>query len=277
MKRLILIFLLIPSLCFGADAAKIMGVASDPSGTNNVNKVDAITWGTTAGNATKMNGVACAAASLNTVDASRGFEADSDPTGWTKTDTEAKINRYSTAQYKSGSHSMLLGGGTTTVAYYTYDIGSNKTKVSICFWFYTSTTADYSNDNMILSLDPSNAFSGSYVVRVYWRKTGGAGSYLFALSGATGPTNMDANVSTGGWYRVELLVEKNTTSTMKIFNAAGTQVGSTVSLNANNQNIRYIGLGNGQASGVFGDAYFDNFGIDWTDATSPLWEFTVSN
>lgn len=62
MKRLILIFLLIPSLCFGADAAKIMGVASDPSGTNNVNKVDAITWGTTAGNATKVMGVAAAAA-----------------------------------------------------------------------------------------------------------------------------------------------------------------------------------------------------------------------
>jgi len=61
MKRLILIFLLIPSLCFGADAAKIMGVASDPSGTNNVNKVDAITWGTTAGNATKVMGVAAAA------------------------------------------------------------------------------------------------------------------------------------------------------------------------------------------------------------------------
>ncbi len=70
MKRTILllwIFLIIPSLCFGADAAKVMGTLSDPAGTNNVGKINGITWGTTAGNATKVNGVACAAAGASYV------------------------------------------------------------------------------------------------------------------------------------------------------------------------------------------------------------------
>lgn len=61
-KYLVLLFLLIPSLCFGVDAASIMGKSADPSGTNNVDKVNGLTWGTASGNATKINGVNCAAA-----------------------------------------------------------------------------------------------------------------------------------------------------------------------------------------------------------------------
>jgi hypothetical protein len=65
MRKIILSLFLIlsfASLSFSADVAKINDLLADPSGTNNVDKINGTTWGTTAGNIGSANGLTCAAA-----------------------------------------------------------------------------------------------------------------------------------------------------------------------------------------------------------------------
>lgn len=211
----------------------------------------------------------------NTVDASRGFEVDSDPSGWTgEHDAGGLWSRFSTAQAHSGTHSAELLNTATTVAYHAYDMGAAKSGLSLCFWFRTPATgSDDLFRNMVLS---STEDPGDVVVGTYYQDD--AGSQYFRNRGTTFPAGVtDLSVST--WYRLEYVFVQNSTCTLKIYDTGGSQVGSSIDVTAGNTAVRYILIGrmSATAAATFGACYFDDWGVDFTDSTSPLWPFTVAN
>jgi len=209
---------------------------------------------------------------LNTVDMSRGFEADSDPTGWAETDTGSLLNRYDSAQAHSGTYSMSIVGSTVTAAYQRYDIGSNKTDVSISQWFYAPSS---SAGDDVITIGNMGQSIGTTTARIYWRKS--AGAYNFGIRGTAFVWDT-TSITAGAWYRLELDITQNATSILTIYNTSGTQV-ATVSCTANNNAVRYLHFGKVDPTGTtgWGGLYFDDIGSDWTDATTPLWQYSVSN
>lgn len=214
----------------------------------------------------------------NAVDTSRGYEVNSDPSGWaTTSDVEGKINIYSTAQAAHGTHSFVVTpSGTVTKAYQTYDAGANRTAASYCFWFYSSTSSTGDDSLEIFNIGTSTG--GSSNLRVYWSKA--SGSYYFRLRGTSFPSGVTA-ITTGAWYRLEVQYVKNSTSTLKIFDAAGTQQGSDITVTAsNNATDRYVnfGLVGNSATTGWSDLYWDSVGMAWSGTPAyPLWSYTISN
>jgi hypothetical protein len=211
-------------------------------------------------------------AASNATDYSRGYEVDAD-TGWTPTDTGGLISRYSTTQAHSGTHSMeVAGGGVTTQAYQTYDSGATRTATSICLWFYTPTV---SGDDVVYLLNWGGATTGSPSIRVSYSRFSGA--YYFRIRGTTFPAGV-TSVSTGAWYRLELDYVGGGTCSLTIYDASGSLV-ETITATAASANARYLHIGRGAATALttWSALYIDDLGIDWTDATHPLWPYTVNN
>lgn len=227
----------------------------------------------------KRHGGGAAAPAENTTNMTRGFEVDSDPSGWTETDTASKLNRYDTAQAKQGTHSMSItvdADGTT--AYQQYNIGSAQTHISVSLWFYAtaSTAGNYTQLREVFQISASSGGGGQQAVKVDFYKSGT--SYTLRITG-TGAASTVAITTLNAWYRLELDITTNSTSTMAVYDAAGSQVGSTASVTAENKNQQYLIFGVVTASQAT-DRYvqtFDAIGVDWTDATTPLYPFTVGD
>ena len=250
MKKLILL-LLIPSLCF-AGSIKV----EDGGGNVAYDYIAPVSG-----------------ASMNTTDMTRGFEADSDPAGWAaETDTAGILSRYDSAQKHSGSYSMSVAGGVTTAAYIRYDMGATKAALSLAFWFYAPSCG--SNDALTIYTVSVN--TGSHGIRLYYQRDA-SGHYHFGLRGTTFVYG-SVDVPTGAWYRVELDYAQNATSTITIYNDGGAQV-DTVSVTAsdNASQYSYVGKLDTSARTTWTTLYIDDIGLDYTDATSPLWEYTVAN
>lgn len=221
-------------------------------------------------------GRASFASGLNTVNTSRGWETASDPTGWTETDAGSLLSIQNSAQAHSGTYSMSVAGGATTAAYETYDTGATRASASICFWFYAPSTASGGDDNAGDIFQFGSSSIGTYGVKALFRKVAGP-TYNFGFRG-TSLVYGTASITPGAWYRLEFAFAQNASSTMTIYNAAGSTV-DTINVTANNNASRYLYLGKSSVSisSSWTTSYFDDLGIDWTDATTPLWPFTVSD
>jgi len=126
---------------------------------------------------------------------------------------------------------------------------------------------------MVLS---STSDPGDVVIGTYYQED--AGSQFLRLRGTTFPAGAtDLAVST--WHRLEVVFVQGGTCSLKIYNEAGTQIGSTITVTADNTGVRWVLIGRMSATGAatFGACYFDDLGGDFTDSTSPLWPFTVAN
>ena len=210
-------------------------------------------------------------ASLNTTDVTRGFEADSDPAGWTETDTGAILDRFDTTQAHSGTHSMSVAGADATVAYYQYATGATRAAMSLCFWFWGPSS---SGGDANITLGSIAASLGTTGIRLYWNKTSGV--YYARLRGTTFPA-VSLSIPSNTWHRWEILYAQGATSTLNIYDTDGNLVG-TLSLTANNNASQYIYLGSlDTKSTAWSALYIDDIGADWTDSTAPLWEYTVEN
>lgn len=219
-----------------------------------------------------MTGVPTSA-SLNTVDMSRGFEADSDPAGWAETDTTSSLNRYDTAQAHSGTHSMSVTVAQDNVkAFQYYDMGGTSSPISVSFWFYTGGLSQNTNTDIFFLSSSSACTSGG--VRINLDRSSGV--HRLKVRGTASATGIV--FSTGEWYRLELSYTQNSTTRLTVYNASGVSQGYD-EVTANNTNSRYLCFGtlSNSASGTTGSHYWDDIGSDWTDATSPLWPFTVGN
>jgi len=214
----------------------------------------------------------------NAVDFSRGYEVDSDPSGWdaeTGGAADSQYSRFSTAQAHSGTHAAELLNTETGTRYQAFDMGTAKSGLSLCFWFRTPAAAGADDlfRNMVLS---STSDPGDVVIGTYYQED--AGSQFLRLRGTTFPAGAtDLAVST--WHRLEVVFVQGGTCSLKIYNEAGTQIGSTITVTADNTGVRWVLIGRMSATGAatFGACYFDDLGGDFTDSTSPLWPFTVAN
>jgi len=250
MKKLIFLLLLIPSLCL-AGSIKI----EDGGGNLAYDYIAPVV----------------PPASLNTTDVTRGFEADSDPAGWTETDTGAILNRFDATQAHSGTHSMSVAGADATVAYYQYATGATRAAMSLCFWVWGPSSSGGDASIIVGSISAS---IGTHGVRMYWTKKSGV--YYANLRGASLP-NPVISIQPDTWYRWEVLYAQGATSTLNVYNTVGDLQG-TVSLTASDNASQYIYVGSLAAKNVgFSALYIDDIGADWTDSTAPLWEYTVAN
>lgn len=212
---------------------------------------------------------------LNATDATRGFEVDSDPAGWTEGDTGSLLNRYDNAQAHSGARSMSVAGTATTVAWQSYNMGAVRSALSACFWFYTPSSTGGDDAPVILSIAVT-APSSSPSCRVYFRKL--SGNYRFRIRGAT-DTSGSVNMSTGAWHRLEVQYVQNGTSTLKVYDSGGTLL-ETLTCTAGNNSCDEFTIGRAEAAATttWTTAYFDDVGIAWTGTPAyPLWPYTVSN
>ena len=86
----------------------------------------------------------------------------------------------------------------------------------------------------------------------------------------------DVTINADAWYRIEIHASKNATSTMAVYDSSGTSVGSS-SVTAVNIDTQYISYGGTGTFPVPYNMWFDDFGFDWTNHTTPLWPYTVGN
>jgi len=214
----------------------------------------------------------------NTVDMSRGFESDSDPSGWTETDTGSKLNRYDNTTAASGTYAMSVTVDEDSVkAYQEYNIGSDKTTASVSFWFYAveSTAGNFTQVRPVFMPTASSGGGGNQVIATDFYKSG----TTYALR-IVGTTTASITISTmPAWYRLEYSLTKNGNCSLSVYDSDGTQVGTTQTVTGKDKNIQYLIFGMYGASQST-DRYvqrIDAIGVDWTDATTPLYPFTVKN
>jgi hypothetical protein len=269
MKKYLWILLLIPSLCFSATGdLQTIGGKVDTAITSIAGKAGTAIATICGKNYTDGD------AGVNTTDMSRGFETPeterADDAKWTETDTGSLLDDVDATQAHSGTNSMSVAFDGDTDAYQTYDIGSNKTDISISFWFYTGAGPEGDVNAVIGSFGQA---VGTTTIRVYYQKASGV--YHFGLRGTSFCWG-DAGVTANNWYRLEVDVTQNNTSTLYIYNAAGAEV-DNVSCTANDNGVRYLFFGHIGSSPGWSTFYFDDLGIDYTDATTPLSPFTVAD
>jgi hypothetical protein len=211
----------------------------------------------------------------NTVNVSRGFEADSDPSGWSEVDGSTVLSRYDSGNKHSGTYSMSVAAATQALAYQIYDIGEAKTDVSICFWYYWPASSG-DDDSVSIALAAAGTDPGDYALRIYARKY--SSNYNIGIRGDGNAVYGTENITANAWYRFEVDAVRNSTSTLRIYNAAGSLI-DEITTTANNQAIRYLYFGHiaTTATTGWGAKYFDDIGADWTDATYPLWPYEVGN
>lgn len=229
-----------------------------------------------------VGGAAPAGASMNAVNMSRGFEVDpssrTDSASWTITDTASLIDNLATAQKHSGTYSMSILGNSTTEATQRYDTGATRTPISISLWFYAPSSS--SGDDMIRAVQFGASSTGTLGCRVNWQKTSGA--YRFVLSAAydNGVATIftGANRTANAWYRMEILFTQNGTTSVTIYDEANALLEQISAQRGLNNASRYLIIGKwSNATTGWGTLYYDELGIDYNDATTPLSPFAVTD
>jgi hypothetical protein len=216
-----------------------------------------------------------AGAGGNAVDMSRGFEVNSDPSGWAaKTDTGSLINLYDTAQPHTGTHSMSILGNATTAAYQQYDMGATRTPVSFAQWVYLPSSS--TGDDTYWTACAGTSACSSPAIRWGFGKVSGA--YKAKMAGVatyTGTVSLTANA----YYRLEVSYIQSGAISLTVFNSSGTQVDAISGTAQNAVPTRYF-INGRYAINVttgWGTWHIDDVGLDYTTAVSPLWPFTVGN
>lgn len=216
-----------------------------------------------------------AAAASNTTDWSKGYESTVLESGLVETDTGSKLDYASTTQAHTGTRSMSVTiDADSVVAHVRKDMGATRASASGAFWFYAPAATTGDIDIQIFTV--GGASIGTQSLRVFYSHSGA--NYGFRLRGSTFPTLGDTIVPTAAWYRLEWVYVQNGTSTLAVYDAAGVQVGSTISLTANNTACQYLYYGvTTTGTSRFAAMYYDDIGADWTDSTSPLWPYTIND
>jgi hypothetical protein len=261
MKKLILLLLLIPSLAWGQVSTSGVSLSGCSSG-----------------------GVSAAACTSVTVDFWQTFEFDdsapiSDTTAlaandnaagtWTTMGTVA-LSDISTDATKSLSFCPGGVADTGTRGYrwstdaatnycnISYSAAAGHDTLSIGFWFQI--TAGIVN----MTDCPLFSFTSSGLARLSIKAERVTNHYL-KFSGGTGNTG---TLSVGTWYWVVAKYVRNGTSTLRVYNEAGSAVGGDSTISSGDYAIDGLSIGQGsscnQATNYY---YWDNVIADWTDAT----------
>ena len=220
-----------------------------------------------------MIGGTVAGGAMNTVDMSRGFESGTS-TGWTVgADAGSKITVQDGTQKHSGSYALSVNfDADNVIAYMNYDMGATKTALSMCIWFYAPTMTNDAAFSIPIMVINNRTDDGVSAIRLYYALA--SGQYKIGIRGADGPNYVD--VTGNAWYRLEVNWVNNASSTLYIYDSSGAAVGNT-SATSSNVASRYLHFGPDSTETPRGVMYFDDIGVDWTDSTTPLWEYVVAD
>ena len=178
-------------------------------------------------------------------------------TGWTETDSASKLDSYSSVQFVTGTRSMRVDLDNAANAF----IYANPADDDFSVRFYLRTTnfvaaIGAGNTVELFRIDSETSFAGVPFVGLDLRVTG-APSLTIRIrnttTDTTGPT-----LSENTWYRIELDCSRNATSTLRVFDIGGAQVGTDVSLTAPDLAFTYMMFGKANSSTGASTYWMDN-------------------
>lgn len=203
---------------------------------------------------------------------------------WTITDPDTRLStstsgeKISTGLISGNSDS----GGTRGMAmvaptagdntHITYEFSEDKATVSFGFWYMFPADFIGSDDEHDI-LYVENAFGEN---ELYVKQTDhtGRGGHLYLYSGEAGySTAIQIGGSPDTWFWVTARLETGGSNRLRVYDASGVQVGSEQTRTAHATEPSYqVSLGSavGALAGHTGSVYFDDFVMDWADATFPL-------
>jgi hypothetical protein len=211
---------------------------------------------------------------FSTLDASSLAAHDHTSTGsWTvSATTNLALNtsgeRATTSQINSatdaGTNGLIRYYNVASSDYIRYSAGSALGNTSFGFWYYLPTLGNAKAVYLLKIMDP--AFADVGVEVAFYDNNG---SNCKVLIGASTGTNV---FTQNAWYWLTGKIVKNSTSYLSVYNSSGTRVETDLTVTAANKDPSYFYLGGNSANsaGMSGAGYFDDFVLDWTDATYPL-------
>lgn len=140
-----------------------------------------------------------------------------------------------------------------------------------------------SNQSVVFSYQCTALDSGSYTIPAAWGEDGStpnvivrfrvennAGVYTAMLETDLGTSSAITIAAATSYYVTVKVAVSGGTCSLAVFNSAGTQVGSTVTIAGQSKNLYYHIFGCFASISASGDDYVDNYCIDKTSATFPL-------
>jgi hypothetical protein len=196
---------------------------------------------------------------------------------WTETDPDTNIDVANAAAKYYGALGMAEdsrgSGSPADIAHIRYNMGAEKTDLSVGFWFRGATIAAATSIQSIFAWATATL---TVNLRAYYYKASGV--YTFRLRNAAGTWSaVQKTISPATWYWMTLDLNKNDVSTLRIYDTAGAEVdaANVCNVTASNNACQYLFWGAivTGADEAFVN-YFDDLVVDWTDATFPLlgWE-----
>lgn len=151
-------------------------------------------------------------------------------------------------------------------AYVQYDLGAGNTKstISVGAWVkYVGTTLNV--DKTLFEVASASTVVASVVIR---GNLIGPAKRVGFLNGTDTTTALTSDV----FYWVTAQITRNGTCYVKVYDTTGTLVGTEATVTGADQAIRYVSLGKITSDTADNSVlvYWDDFVIDWTDATYPL-------
>jgi hypothetical protein len=208
-----------------------------------------------------------------TVDVYEDFE-DALGAGWTETDVNSVLNPNDSAAKYAGTNGMSWDPTGAYAAQVVYDTGSNRSSVSLGYWFRLPTQAiwEYGGVSPFIMDD-----GASENCRLYFGGTGASPQvYNARLRNNVGTYSSEIIIPASNvWYWITIQMVQNGNLSLSIYNASQAQVGSTVTVAAGNLTFRTFRL---QSSSLVSTipTYWDDFILDYTDATFPLLGWSVA-
>ena len=206
-----------------------------------------------------------------TVDVHEDFENALDGS-WVETDTDNNLDPNDTTKPFAGSASMSVDfyGDTAGVenTYVRYDMGAERTDLSIGFWFFAGAMSSFSGDVELAYW--AAATLGTNNLRLVYFKAGGS-AYTLKIRG-TGFSVNAKTLTVNQWHWITLDLNKNGTCTLRVYDAAEAEIdaGISVTTTAGNNACQYLFFGLITATDEEGVVYYDDVVADWTAQTFPL-------
>ena len=178
-------------------------------------------------------------------------------TGWTETDTASKLDSYNGVQFVTGTRSMRIDLDNSANAL----IHANPADDDFSVRFYLRTTNFVSgfgagNTCELFRIDTESSFAGAPVLGIDLRVTGAPALNIRIRNLGTdvaGPT-----LSENTWYRIELDCSRNATSTLRVYDIGGAQVGTDATVTASDFGFTYAMFGKISATTAASTIWMDN-------------------
>lgn len=193
---------------------------------------------------------------------------------WTVTDADTGLNSLDNTAEKNGTYGLSMDwNGATAGAdtpYLRLTLAAEQTAMVTGFWYYAPTTTDTSTITALWSTGDNN--DNPRNLRVLTQQA--AGNMMFYMSGTGDSSQIDGGAGPGNWWWVTVDYALNATCTLKVYNSAGTLLGTVTATANNNTGAGYIYVfihGNSVfAADEDVKSFWDTFILDWTDLTYPI-------